>query len=221
MKRIIASALVIMLTIGAAQAQTNSTDKRPAHKKEQKQSFDKLNLSADQKARLQSIREDFKKQSADLKNNTSLSAEQKQARRKELHQQFRSQSEAVFTPAQKDQMAKKRAEWKEKNKDGKKEWKKDGQAKAGKGNHMQRGQNFQKELGLTTDQQQKMEQMRTDFRNKFSTMRSDNSLTDEQKKAKMQEMRKQQQEQMKSILTPEQIQKMESLRQQRNKKNTQ
>jgi Spy/CpxP family protein refolding chaperone len=220
MKRIFSSALVIMLTIGAAQAQSTSTDKHEGHKKEHNKSFDDLNLSADQKARLQSIREDFKKQSADLKNNTSLSAEQKQAHRKELHQQFRSQSEAVFTPAQKDQMAKKRAEWKEKNKDGKKEWKKDGQAKAGKGNHMQRGQDFQKELGLTTDQQQKMEQMRTDFRNKFSTMRSDNSLTDEQKKAKMQEMRKQQQEQMKSILTPEQIQKMESLRQQRNKKNT-
>jgi Spy/CpxP family protein refolding chaperone len=217
MKRIFSSALVIMLTIGAAQAQSTSTDKHEGHKKEHNKSFDDLNLSADQKARLQSIREDFKKQSADLKNNTTLSAEQKQARRKELHQQFRSQSEAVFTPAQKDQMAKKRAEWKEKNKDGKK----DGQAKAGKGNHMQRGHGFQEELGLTADQQKKMEQMRTDFRNKFSTMRGDNSLTDEQKKAKMQEMRKQQQEEMKSILTPEQIQKMESLRQQRNKKNTQ
>jgi Spy/CpxP family protein refolding chaperone len=52
-------------------------------------------------------------------------------------------------------------------------------------------------------------------------MLSDNIITDEHKKSKMQEMRKQQQEQMKSILTPEQIQKMESLRQQRNKKNTQ
>ena len=82
MKRIFSSALVILLTIGAAQAQTNSPDKRPGFKKEHNQSFDKLNLSADQKARLQSIREDFKKQTADLKNNTSLSADQKQARRK-------------------------------------------------------------------------------------------------------------------------------------------
>jgi Spy/CpxP family protein refolding chaperone len=219
MKRIFSSALVIMLTIGAVQAQSTSTDKHEGHKKEHNKSFSDLNLSADQKARLQSIREDFRKQSADLKNNTTLTTEQKQARRKELHEQFRSQSEAVFTPAQKDQMAKKKAEWKEKHKDGKR-WEKDGQAKAGK-NRMQRGQGFQKELGLTTDQQQKMEQMRTDFRNKFSSLRNDNSLTGEQKKAKMQEMRKNQREQMKSILTPEQVQKMESLRQQRNKKNTQ
>ena len=63
-----------------------------------------------------------------------------------------------------------------------------------------------------------MEQLRNDFRNRFSSLRSDNSLTEDQKKAKVQAMRKQQQEQMKSILTPQQIQKMESLRQQRTKK---
>ena len=218
MKRIITSALVIMLTIGAAQAQT-TTDKHQGHKKEQNKAFDDLNLSADQKARLQSIRENFKKQSADLKNNTSLSAEQKQTRRKELHEQFRTQSDAVLTPAQKEQMSKMKAEKKEKNKDAKKDWKKDGQAKADKGNRMQRGQDFQKELGLTADQLQKMEQIRTDFRNRFSSLRSDNSLTQEQKKSKMQELMKQQQDQMKTILTPEQIQKMQSARQQRTKKN--
>ncbi len=59
MKRIITSAFVIMLTIGAAQAQT-TTDKQ-GHKKEHKMAFDKLDLSADQKARLQSVREDYKK----------------------------------------------------------------------------------------------------------------------------------------------------------------
>lgn len=218
MKRIFSSALVILLTIGAAQAQTNSTDKRPGHKKEQKQSFDKLNLSADQKARLQSIREDFKKQTADLKNNTSLSADQKQARRKELHQQFRSQSEAILTPAQKEQMAKSKEQWKGKNKEARKDLKKDGQQRPGRG--MNRGQAAQKDLGLNADQQKKMEQMRADFRNKFSSLRSDNALTADQKKLKMQEMRKQQQEQMKSILTPEQIQKMESARQDRTRKNS-
>ena len=214
MKRIITSALVIMLTIGAAQAQ-KTTDKREGHKKEHKMAFDNLNLSADQKARLQSIREDFKKQSADLKNNTQLSAEEKKTRRKALHEQFRTQSAAVLTPAQKDQMAKMKAEWKEKNKNTKKEWKRNGQAKAGKNKTMQRGKNLQNELGLTSDQKQKMEQLRTDFRTRLSSLHSDNSLTQEQKKAKMQELKKQQHEAMKSILTPEQVEKMQSLRKQR------
>src|SRR5687768_17055042 len=109
MKRIITSALVIMLTIGAAQAQT-TPDKHKGHKKEHNKAFDDLNLSADQKARLQSIRENFKKQSQELKSNSSLSAEQKQAHRKELHQQFRSQMESVLTPAQKEQMKKNKSE---------------------------------------------------------------------------------------------------------------
>ena len=217
MKRIITSALVIMLTIGAAQAQT-APDKRQGHKKEHKMAFDNLNLSGDQKARLQSIREDFKKQSADLKNNTQLSAEEKKNQRKALQEQFRTQSAAVLTPAQKDQIAKMKAEWKEKNKNEKRDWKKDGQASVGKSKGMNRGQGFQKELGLTTDQQQKMEQVRNDFRTKFTSLRSDNTLTQEQKKEKMRELRQQQQEQMKSILTPDQIQKMESTRQHRGKK---
>ena len=63
-----------------------------------------------------------------------------------------------------------------------------------------------------------MEQVRNDFRTKFTSLRSDNTLTQEQKKEKMRELRQQQQEQMKSILTPDQIQKMESTRQHRGKK---
>ena len=115
-------------------------------------------------------------------------------------------------------MAKSRADWKGKNKEARKDFKKDGKQRPGRA--MNRGQAAQKDLGLNADQQKKMEQMRADFRNKFSSLRSDNSLTADQKKLKMQEMRKQQQEQMKSILTPEQIQKMESARQDRTRKNS-
>jgi Spy/CpxP family protein refolding chaperone len=83
---------------------------------------------------------------------------------------------------------------------------------------MQRSQGFQKELGLTAEQQQKMEHIRTDFRNRLSSLRSDNALTQEQKKAKMHELMKQQQDQMKALLTPDQIQKMKSAKKQRTKK---
>jgi Spy/CpxP family protein refolding chaperone len=214
MKRIITSAFVIMLTIGAAQAQT-TPDKHKGHKKEHNKAFDDLNLSADQKARLQSIRENFKNQSQELKSNSSLSAEQKQARRKELHQQFRSQIESVLTLAQKEQMKKNKSEWKEKRKEAKKDFKKGDRSKNAQGRGLKRGQDAQKELGLTADQQQKMQQLRSDFRNKFSSLRSDNSLTQEQKKTKMQELMKQQNDAMKSILTPEQVEKMQSQRKQR------
>ena len=214
MKRIITSAFVILLTIGAAQAQTTPGEKGHGHKKEQKMAFDDLNLTADQKSRLQSIREDFKKGMTDLKNNNSLSAEEKQARRKTLHEQFRSQSEAVLTPAQKDQMAKKKAEWKSTHKEGVK-GKGDRMAK-GKG--FERGKKMQEELGLTSEQQQKVSSIHSEFRPKFEALRNDNSLNKDQKKEKMRQLMQQQQEQMKSVLTPEQVQKMQNMHQQRDKK---
>ena len=46
----------------------------------------------------------------------------------------------------------------------------------------------------------------------MESIRNDATLNSEQKKAKMENLRKQQETQMKSILTAEQIQKMESLK---------
>lgn len=214
MKRIITSAFVIMLTIGAAQAQTTSTNKGPGHKKEHKMAFDDLNLSADQKSRLEAIRGDFKKSMTDLKNNTSLSTEEKQARRKTLQEQFRSQSQAVLTPAQREQMAKKKEEWKAARKDGAKK----GEGRSAKGKGFDRGKKMQEELGLTSEQQQKVSSIHSEFRPKFEALRNNNALTGEQKKEKMRQLMQQQQEQMKAVLTPEQVQKMQNMRQPRDKK---
>ena len=61
MKRIITSALVILMTIGAAQAQSGSKEKHKTHKEHRKGGFDGLNLSADQQARMKALREDYKK----------------------------------------------------------------------------------------------------------------------------------------------------------------
>ena len=214
MKRIITSAFVILLTIGAAQAQTTPSDKQPGHRKEHKMPFDDLNLSADQKSRLESLRADFKKNMTDLKNNTTLSTEEKQTRRKTLSEQFRSQSEAVLTPSQKEQMAKKREEWKASRKDGMKK----GEGRSAQGKGLDRGKKMQEELGLTSEQQQKVSSIHSEFRPRFKALRNDDALTQEQKKEKMRQLMQQQQEQMKAVLTPEQIQKMQSLRQQRDMK---
>ena len=60
MKRIITSALILALTVGAAQAQSTGTDKDGQkkefhHKGRHGQAFSKLNLTEDQKAQLKSI----------------------------------------------------------------------------------------------------------------------------------------------------------------------
>jgi Spy/CpxP family protein refolding chaperone len=211
MKRIITSAFVILLTIGAANAQTTSTDKHAGHKKERGMAADKLNLSADQKAQLKTLHEEQRKQMEELRNNSQLTAEQKQARRKELHDQFRTKSEAILTPAQRAEASKMREDWKAADKSLNGKFK---GARAGK-DPLNRSKNMQQELNLTADQQKKVADLRSEFRPKLEALRNDQSLSNEQKRAKMRELMNQQQQQMKSILTPEQAQKMESFKPQR------
>ncbi len=172
--------------------------------------YDKLNLTADQKSRLDALKATYKQQAADLKNNTQLSDEQRKTRKKELHQNFKSQADAILTPAQKEQLSQMKANRTAKGKNE--------NFKGAKGNKTAmgaRGEGFQKELNLTQDQQAKMTQIRSEYRTKMQALRNDNSLNQEQKRTKMQDLMKAQQEQVKTILTKEQIEKMESVRKER------
>jgi Spy/CpxP family protein refolding chaperone len=217
MKKIITSALVLALTIGAAQAQTTPTPKEKSHKKEHKMHcLDGLNLTQDQKAKLQSLKEEQKKEMAALKSNSSATKEQ----RKELHEKYKSQMESILTAEQKGQLAKMKEERKASGKNG--HFKRSGSDSTsfGKKEGFKHRADFQKELGLSKEQQDKITQIRAGFKSQFEALRNDNSLSKEQKKSKMQDLMKSQQEQMKTVLTKEQVEKMNSLRKERSSRNT-
>jgi len=112
MKRIFTSALIIFLSISAAQAQTKG--KHQGHKKEHRKDVDELNLSADQKSRLKSINEDFRNGMKRLKANTALSAEERKSQKQTLVDQHRSQIASVLTPEQRQKWQSKQRTWKEK-----------------------------------------------------------------------------------------------------------
>jgi Spy/CpxP family protein refolding chaperone len=61
---------------------------------------EKLNLTEDQKTKLKPIFEDQGKQLQAVKDDTSLSAEQKEAKTKAIHQSFHDQINSVLTPEQ-------------------------------------------------------------------------------------------------------------------------
>ncbi len=213
MKKMITSALVLALTVGAAQAQNTSTEKGKADRREHRMHQMKdLNLTEEQKAKMKALREEQKKELQALKGNKSATQEQ----RKELHKKYREQMQAILTPEQRQQMQKMKEERKA---SGKKTDFNKKQGFAQKGN-FKRGENLQKELNLTEDQKDKMAKIRTDFRGRFEALRKDNSLTREQKKSKMQELMKAQNEQIKTVLTKQQIEKMESLKKERSSRNT-
>lgn len=68
-----------------------------AHAKELSQ---KLNLSSDQQSKVQSILEDQQKQFANLRNDTSLSQQDRHSKFMELHQNTASQIRSVLNPDQ-------------------------------------------------------------------------------------------------------------------------
>lgn len=234
MKKIITSALMLALTIGAAQAQDSSARKDKHHQKKEHRmgGFDKLNLTAEQKERMKAIKEDYKTQSEALRKQDQLSVAEMKTRREELHKNFRTQTESVLTADQKSQLEKAKAERKASGKEGRfgkgegKQGKegREGISKRGKSEGRadlrQKGAEMEKELNLTAAQKEKMASLRAEQKTRMEALKNDKVLTKDQKRAKMQEMMKDHQEQFKSILTKEQAEKLQSLRKERSSRNT-
>jgi Spy/CpxP family protein refolding chaperone len=204
MKRILTGALALVLFAGAAQAQSKQDSSWHGHKGGHEMMARQLNLTADQKAQMKTIHESQRKDMEALKTQ-SLTADQLKTQRQEIHKKYQQQMQSVLTPAQRDQMAKFRAERKQ-NGAGKGQWKNNGQA------FHKRNAELQKELNLTQAQKDQLSKMRADVRSQMQSIRNDQSLTHDQKKEKMHSIRKDQKEKFKSVLTKEQQDKLKEIR---------
>ena len=72
-------------------------------------------------------------------------------------------------------------------------------------------------LNLTDAQKAQFQQIGKDMRKQGMAIRQDSSLTDDQKKQKMQDLRKESHKQMFSVLTPEQKEKLKQMREEHKK----
>lgn len=205
MKKLFTGALALLLFMGAAQAQTKDSTKRGQHSRHEMMAR-KMNLSADQQVKMKAIHEARKAEMKALKQ-----------QHKQLNQKYADQANQVLTPAQKEQMQKMKAERKQKAKEGRKGFKHGKAGRHGKGMH--KGAQMRKDLNLSADQQNRMAELRKEFKGQFDALKSNQSLTAEQKKEQMKELKKSQQEKMKSILTQEQQEKIKSARQAQKPKN--
>lgn len=235
MKRIVTTAFIIALSFGAAQAQkqegATKKEKGQHHgKHHQGESMEKLNLSADQKARIKTINENYRKQVADLKGQTNITVAEAKSRREVLHKQHTADIQAVLTAEQKAQMEGMKKDWKAKGQKG--EFKKGagsrkdstGLGKRGDRQGMRQGKEgmhkMQQELNLSADQQAKMAKLREEFKTKSESIRNNSALSQEQKKEQFKSLAQQHRDQVKNILTKEQIEKMETAKAKRANKNT-
>jgi Spy/CpxP family protein refolding chaperone len=211
MKRMITSALAILLLAGAAQAQ----GRNKGDKQERRQDMKELNLSADQKTKLKDIHSREKAEMEALRNNTALTDEQRKTQRKQVHEKYVAERKALLTPEQQKKAAEFQDGWKDRRGQGgpggRDTVRRHGGPTDGArgGQRGERMQEMAKDLNLSADQQQKMKAIHEQYRTKLEAIRNDNSLAQDQKKQKAQELMKAQRNELRNLLTPEQQQKFE------------
>jgi Spy/CpxP family protein refolding chaperone len=144
-----------------------------------------LQLTVEQKKQMRELRLSARDQAAIVRNDQSLTGDQKMAKLKALHASTREQMKAVLTPAQQTAFAERRAAH---------------QAKVAA------------KLGLTPEQQSKLKDLFASNRQQRQAVLTNASLSNEQKQAQLTEIRATNKAQLATILTPEQMAQFQQMR---------
>ena len=204
MKRILTSALAIMLFIGAANAQSENKQQRSGKGDHRQMAMNGLDLTLEQKAQIEGINKNYRIQMQDLKGQ-NLPAEQLKTKRQAIQQQHASDLRALLTPEQKAKLQSSRKAKESgtfpKAKGGKRDAKKDGGLTHQK-------QQVKKDLNLSAEQEAKMKVVNQSYKAKFESLKQDRSEKKEGQKEQRQALKTERQAAIKAILTPEQQAKM-------------
>jgi Spy/CpxP family protein refolding chaperone len=157
-----------------------------------KKQMEGLNLTEDQKAQFKSLNAEHRKQMEELKKQDNITVKESKERMAKLRKDHREKTQALLTAEQKEQI------------------KKNAEARKVKSQEMaaKQKERMKTRLGLSDDQSAKLEKQRKETGEQMKAIRENKSLTEEQKKEQMKSLHKKNQESMKSILTPEQLEKM-------------
>lgn len=190
--------LVLSLTIGANAQEIPERKADKAQMMERKKhhqgmmEMQKLNLTDDQKAKFKSQQQSFHQQMEELKKNDNITVKEWKSKAEILRKDYKANMDGILTNDQKVQLEKMKAEGKAKHEQMDK----------------QRSEKMKTSLGLTDEQSAKMGANRKEMGEKMKVIRENKSLSDEQRKGQMKELMKKQKENMKSILTEEQLKKL-------------
>lgn len=202
MKKIIFAFIAMASLSFQANAQIkreHKSDKSEMHHKKdgkhEKENFKDLNLTADQQAKLKAGREAAKVKMKAIKDDNSLTQEQKKAKMMDLRKEQKASMENLLTQEQKMKM-----------KDAQKARMDKMRAKKNKKDEAKN------ELGLSTAQSAKMKEYNMASQQRIKAIQEDKSLTQEQKKAKMMAEQKARKDFMNNLLTPDQKKKMQEAR---------
>ncbi len=212
MKKLLSSVAVMLMISAAVQAQ-DSTHKQfrkggfhqkgMHHKGMHKGSMmaPKLNMTEDQKTKMKSLHETFRKEMGELKKNDNITVKEWKSKREALVKKHHDAMQNVFTPEQKAQIEKMKLERKSKSEAFEKD----------------RMEKTKKELGLTDDQVSKFNKLHESTRAQMKTIFDNTQLDKTQKREQMQSVMKKHKEELNSIYTDEQKKKLEEKRKARKK----
>jgi len=155
----------------------------------------KLNFSDQQKQQLKDINKQYHQQLADLNKNLDITVREQRAKMAAIHKDHQQQIQNLFTPEQKAQLQKM----------------KDERQEMAKVNAKARAEKMKIKLGLSDDQAQKLKDLRTATFTKIKDIRSNESLSADQKREKMKAIVEDQKQQLKSVLTPDQLKQLDDM----------
>jgi Spy/CpxP family protein refolding chaperone len=214
MKIIIATLLAAVTLNSTADAQIQRS--RDGHKgrherihgegKEFKQkrsdAISQLNLSDDQRNKMKSINEDFRTKMKDLRSNENITIKEAKERKHALINDHKAQIQSVLTAEQKSKLEQTKAEAKDKSKRG---------GKFGKDKKFNNYEKLQAELNLTDAQIAQLKLKREEAKASFKSVKEDQTLTKEQREAKLRQLREENKNSFKQVLTSEQQSKLEEI----------
>lgn len=190
MKRLLLSFAILMcvsltVTVNAQETKKRGERKFPMAKE--------LNLSADQQQKIESLHKDFSDKMKELRDNSSLTKEDKQAKLKEFRNLQIAEASKILTPEQQTKMKELKAKRGDRNAKGKEGVRggKDGRKKG----EMSKRSDRMKDLNLTDDQKAKVKGINEDFRAKSKDMADNhrqalNNVYTPEQQQKLKEMRK-------------------------------
>ncbi len=211
--------LLAVLVTGAAWAQTNdqSTAPPPANAPgphrmggmhDGQRGFERmaqeLNLTDQQKTQIQNIFQTQRQQAQAIRQDASLTPEQRQDKLKQLRESTHQQITGVLTPEQQQKFQQLRAQHQGM-----------GRGRMGRGEAGPGGMGPLARLNLTSDQKAKIQPILQSQHQQVQAVRQDSSLTPEQKQAKIRDIRKTTRTQIDALLTPDQQQQLQQMWQHR------
>ena len=167
-----------------------------------------LGLDEVQYKAVKAINEDHARKSTKIWRDSTLSKEARQQQMKAFHTEKEAALQKVLTEAQRKKLAENRADQRSKH-----------GARMAR-DHGDYADRMKKELSLSDDQTEKVKAINREFGQKFRTLRSDSTISKDDNKNRMKQLRDEHQKTLKSVLTEEQSDKWEKMKSEHKRRKT-